>query len=225
MSFGTYVLRAIGKARPVTIRRYGVGVFVEGVYQDPAPTLIVADAVQLPVRGEFRMPEHAGMRADESATFYCATLMQTSRAEGRQRADEIVDADGRLWLVERVDDYMAVGGYCEVRALLVVQATPSASVFIGASALSLTTEALLLANLGQVTAESNVVTFEVAAGATQFVYYAAPALFGDPVFEVNGFVGGFDLHATVSVSSTSYKVWRSARSNLGPLTVTVRDAG
>lgn len=224
MSFGSYVLRAIGKARPVTIRRYSVGSFVDGVYQDPAPTLLAATAVHLPVRGEFRAPEHAGVRADESATFYCTTLMQTSRAEGRQRADEIVDADGRVWLVERVDDYMAIGGYCEVRALFITQAAASASVYVGASALSLTTEALVVANLGPITTESNVVTFEVTVGASQFVYYASPASFGDPVFEVNGFVGGFVLHATTSIASVSYKVWRSVRSNLGPLIVTVSDA-
>lgn len=224
MTFGGALIGNSRFMRTVNVRRWGVGSFVKGVYQDPTPTTLSVELVKVPMRGEFRVQEHNGSRSDESATFYSSTLLRTSRAETQQRADEIVDEDGREWLVERVDDYMSVGGYCEVRALAIVREASSSLVYFGTSALALTTSSLIKGNLGQLSSAGNIPAFSVDAQASEFVYYCAPASFAEPAFTVNGFDGGFDKQADVSVDSVLYQVWRSVRANLGPLTVMVRDA-
>lgn len=224
MTFGGALISNSRFMRTVNVRRWGAGAFIKGVYQDPAPTTLSVQLVKVPMRGEFRVQEHNGARSDESATFYSSTLLRTSRAETQQRADEIVDEDGREWLVERVDDYMSIGGYCEVRALAIVRESSSSLVYFGASALSLTTSSLIKANLGQLSSVGHVSAFVVDARSSEFVYYCAPASFAEPVFTVSGFDGGFDRQADVFVDSVLYQVWRSVRANLGPLTVAVRDA-
>ena len=224
MTFGGALINNSRFKRTLSVRRWGAGLFVNGVYEDPAPTILSVVCVKVPMRGEFRVQEHNGARADESATFYSSTLLRTSRAEAQQRADEIVDEDGREWLVERVDDYMSIGGYCEVRALAIVREASSSVVYFGTSAVSLTTSSLIKALAGQTLSAGHLPAFSADAQATEFVWYCAPASFVDPVFNVNGFDGGFVEQSPVTVDSVSYQVWRSVRANLGSLTVMVRDA-
>ena len=224
MTFGGALINNSRFKRTLAVRRWGAGSFVNGVYEDPTPTVLSVVCVKVPMRGEFRVQEHNGARADESATFYSSTLLRTSRSESQQRADEIVDEDGREWLVERVDDYMSIGGYCEVRALAIVREASSSVVYFGTSVeVALTTSSMIKALVGQTSTARHLPTFRVDAQATEFVWYCAPASFVDPVFTVNGFDGGFVEQSAVVVDSVSYQVWRSVRANLGPLTVTVRD--
>ena len=76
-------------------------------------------------------------------------------------------------------------------------------------------------------ASNNSKTFTVNAGVGQHIYYAHPASFGTPVFNVGGFEGGFDLIKTFDYTNASgfkesYKVWKSTNANLGNTTVVVK---
>ena len=76
-------------------------------------------------------------------------------------------------------------------------------------------------------ASNNSKTFTVNAGVGQYIYYAHPASFGTPVFNVGGFEGGFDLIKTFDYTNASgfkesYKVWKSTNANLGNTTVVVK---
>lgn len=91
-------------------------------------------------------------------------------------------------------------------------------------------DALLLDTLtGHELAKNLKRTFTVTAGASQYIYYAFPAIFGDPKFNVGGFDGGFQLvktfsHTNASGGKLNYKVWRSDQPNLGRTTVVVTEA-
>lgn len=76
-------------------------------------------------------------------------------------------------------------------------------------------------------AANNTKTFTVNAGVGKYIYYAHPASFGTPVFNVGGFEGGFDLIKTFDYTNASgftesYKVWKSTNANLGNTTVVVK---
>ena len=76
-------------------------------------------------------------------------------------------------------------------------------------------------------ATNNSKTFTVNAGVGQHIFYAHPASFGTPVFNVGGFEGGFDLIKTFDYTNASgfkesYKVWKSTNANLGNTTVVVK---
>lgn len=76
-------------------------------------------------------------------------------------------------------------------------------------------------------ASNNTKTFTVTAGVGKYIYYAHPASFGTPVFNVGGFEGGFDLIKTFDYTNASgfkesYKVWKSTNANLGNTTVVVK---
>ena len=76
-------------------------------------------------------------------------------------------------------------------------------------------------------ASNNTKTFTVTAGVDKYIYYAHPASFGTPVFNVGGFEGGFDLIKTFDYTNASgftesYKVWKSTNANLGNTTVVVK---
>lgn len=67
-------------------------------------------------------------------------------------------------------------------------------------------------------------TFTVNAGAGQHIYYAIPARYGTPTFNVGGFDGGFNLAATIDFTNASgytesYNVYKSTNANLGNTTV------
>jgi hypothetical protein len=66
------------------------------------------------------------------------------------------------------------------------------------------------------------IAFNVDAGLTDKIYYAAPESAGAPTFSVGGFVGGFFLAEDgVSVNGSPYDLWESDNVDLGVTTVTV----
>ena len=69
-------------------------------------------------------------------------------------------------------------------------------------------------------------TFTVNAAAGQYIWYACPADYGTPVFNVGGFDGGFSKVDTLDYTNPSghtesYQVWRSDNAGLGQTTVEV----
>lgn len=68
-------------------------------------------------------------------------------------------------------------------------------------------------------------SFTVNAGSNQYIYFACPANF-TPVFNVNGFSGGFIAAATINFvnaygNTMAYTIYRSVNAGLGNTTVTV----
>ena len=68
--------------------------------------------------------------------------------------------------------------------------------------------------------KDQVKTFTVNSGVNQYVWYALPTRYGDPVFNVGGFDGGFTKVSTLNFINLSgyaeeYIVYRSDNSNLG----------
>ena len=74
--------------------------------------------------------------------------------------------------------------------------------------------------------KDQVKTFTVNSGVDQYVWYALPTRYGEPVFNVGGFDGGFAKISEISFENTSgyteeYTVYRSDNSNLGMKTIKV----
>ena len=69
-------------------------------------------------------------------------------------------------------------------------------------------------------------TFTVTAGVDQYIYYAYPSRYGNAVFMVGGFEGGFEKVLTTEITNASqyteeYVIYRSTNQNLGATTVSV----
>ena len=69
--------------------------------------------------------------------------------------------------------------------------------------------------------------FSLTAGEGQYFYYAFPASYGTPTFNVGGFDGGFELAATIdftnaSGNTTSFVIWKSENANLGAQNIVVK---
>ena len=68
--------------------------------------------------------------------------------------------------------------------------------------------------------------FSVTAGPNQYIYYCIPAIWDDPIFNVGGFDGGFELVATVRYENEyvnlAYDIYRSDYTNLGTQNIIVR---
>ena len=69
--------------------------------------------------------------------------------------------------------------------------------------------------------------FSLTAGERQYFYYAFPASYGTPTFNVGGFDGGFELAATIdftnqSGNTTSFAIWKSENANLGTQSIVVK---
>ena len=74
--------------------------------------------------------------------------------------------------------------------------------------------------------KDRVKTFTINSGVDQYVWYALPTRYGEPVFNVGGFDGGFAKISEISFENTSgyteeYTVYRSDNSNLGMKTIKV----
>lgn len=74
--------------------------------------------------------------------------------------------------------------------------------------------------------KDQVKTFTVNSGADQYVWYALPTRYGEPVFNVGGFDGGFTKVSTLDFINLSgyteeYIVYRSDNSSIGKKTVKV----
>lgn len=68
-------------------------------------------------------------------------------------------------------------------------------------------------------------SFTVNPGDAQYIFFACPSNF-NPIFNVNGFSGGFAVAATINFTNAyghtiAYTIYRSANANLGNTTVTV----
>lgn len=75
--------------------------------------------------------------------------------------------------------------------------------------------------------KSAVGSFSVNAEAGQFIYYAQPATFSDPVFNIGGFDTTFETYATIDFTNASgytesYKIFKSAQAGLGATSATVK---
>ena len=69
--------------------------------------------------------------------------------------------------------------------------------------------------------------FTLNAGEGKYFYYAFPASYGTPTFNVGGFDGGFELAATIdftnaSGNTTSFVIWKSENANLGAQNIVVK---
>lgn len=70
------------------------------------------------------------------------------------------------------------------------------------------------------------ITFTVEAEANQFIYFAAPSAYGEPIFTVGGFDGGFTKLTAIQFSNSfgheeEYNIYRSDNMNLGNTVVKV----
>lgn len=70
-------------------------------------------------------------------------------------------------------------------------------------------------------------SFSVEAGEGQYIYFCAPAAYGDPTFTVGGFDGGFSKVATLNFTNSSnhseeYYIYKSDNPNLGNTTIQVK---
>lgn len=69
--------------------------------------------------------------------------------------------------------------------------------------------------------------FTLNADKGKYFYYAFPASYGTPTFNVGGFDGGFELAATIdftnaSGNTTSFVIWKSENANLGAQNIVVK---
>lgn len=60
-----------------------------------------------------------------------------------------------------------------------------------------------------------------------YIYYAIPSSYGEPIFTVGGFEGGFLKETSIPFTNasgytTSYDIWRSNNKNLGNTTITIK---
>lgn len=74
--------------------------------------------------------------------------------------------------------------------------------------------------------KDRVKTFTINSGVDQYIWYALPTRYGEPVFNVGGFDGGFTKISEISFENASgyteeYTVYRSDNSNLGMKTIKV----
>lgn len=69
-------------------------------------------------------------------------------------------------------------------------------------------------------------TFDVNAGAGEYIYFCSPIAFGECTFTIDGFVGGFELAQMMDVTNASghletYYIYKSEQPNLGECKVEV----
>ena len=99
-------------------------------------------------------------------------------------------------------------------------------VYWGVGAASATLDNAFILGLTKGLQSSKAKTFTVTAGAGEHIYYALPARYGTPGFNVGGFDGGFGKAGTVEFTNASghteqYDVWKSTNASLGGTTVKV----
>lgn len=99
-------------------------------------------------------------------------------------------------------------------------------VYTGAAAAPAAVDSAFIRTLTKTLQSGRSRTFTVNAAAGQYIWYACPASYGTPVFNVGGFDGGFSKAATLDYTNPSgytesYQVWRSDNAGLGQTTVKV----
>ena len=83
-----------------------------------------------------------------------------------------------------------------------------------------------LNSLNSALQNSRVNTLNVNARENEYIYYSVPSSYGDCIFTVGGFVGGFKKVATIPYTNgygvtVNYDIWRSDYANLGQTNVTI----
>ena len=99
-------------------------------------------------------------------------------------------------------------------------------VYTGAAAAPAAVDGTFIRTLTKTLQSYKTRTFTVNAAAGQYIWYACPAGYGTPVFNVGGFDGGFSKVSTLNYTNPSgytesYQVWRSDNAGLGQTTVKV----
>lgn len=102
----------------VTRRRYGPTTTVNFHRATPAPVETPDLRVFLPpISSKTRKAREGSSRKGE-VVFYSTTDWRSDDEAPGSRGDDLVRADGSVYHVEEVDDFMASGGYCKVTAML-----------------------------------------------------------------------------------------------------------
>lgn len=99
-------------------------------------------------------------------------------------------------------------------------------VYYGASAEPAAYDSAFILGLTKELSDSYLSSFSVNAGTGKYIYYCLPTSMGARKFSVGGFVGGFELVATIDFTNKSnhtesYYIYRSEQHSLGDTTVLV----
>ena len=99
-------------------------------------------------------------------------------------------------------------------------------IYYGSAIIPTKLDSAFVRGLNKSLQKDQVKTFTVNSGVNQYVWYALPTRYGEPVFNVGGFDGGFTKISEISFENSSaytekYAVYRSDNSNLGKKTVKV----
>jgi len=99
-------------------------------------------------------------------------------------------------------------------------------VYHGVGVNGLSTEADIKALASSALQASRATSYTDNAGASQYLYWAAPTSYGTPTFTVGGFSGGFSLVSntialTLNGVTQNYQLWQSDTANLGSTAVVV----
>lgn len=99
-------------------------------------------------------------------------------------------------------------------------------VYYGVAEAPSTYDSAFVLGLTKTLRSSKLTSFNVNAGAGQFIYYCIPTRFGTASFKVGGFDGGFSLVATISFTNSkgyteNYYIYKSDNAGLGATSVTV----
>ena len=84
----------------------------------------------------------------------------------------------------------------------------------------------LISSLSKELSTSKDKIFSVDCGIDEYIFYCVPSAFGELIFAVNGFVGGFVKVNTIKYSNMyghteDYDIWKSVNCNLGNTTVVI----
>lgn len=99
-------------------------------------------------------------------------------------------------------------------------------VYYGCAIIPTKLDSVFVRGLNKSLQKDQVKTFTVNSGVNQYVWYALPTRYGEAVFNVGGFDGGFTKISEISFENSSgyteeYVVYRSDNSNLGKKTIKV----
>lgn len=99
-------------------------------------------------------------------------------------------------------------------------------IYYGSAIIPTKLDSVFVRGLNKSLQKDQVKTFSIDSGVNQYVWYAIPSRYGEPVFNVGGFDGGFTKISEISFENSSgytekYAVYRSDNSNLGKKTIKV----
>lgn len=199
-------------ARVLNVQRTAVGSYVDGLYVEGAVSSFQTSAIVVPIDGEARMRQPEGSRSQESIRFFAPVLLRTTRDEARQVADKVTDVDGRRWLVDAVDDWIDMAGYCDCMAVALAASPATGFIYFGAAPDGAIED--IVAALTKVEKTDHLAAFTANAGPNDYVWYFYPSDLEDVDFEVSGFVGGTQKTFT-NIEGVNYTVLFSVQLNLG----------